>query len=132
MMQSPALTGALHARTPFWEGVFPEVPAVIPKILTPREEYVGRRSENLFKRNDVMRAIKSARDAGVPVAGVEVVCKDGTTIRVLGENAAQLQAAQDNAAGAQPWQDAITKLEAKKTTKTGKNTLTASPRSSPR
>jgi hypothetical protein len=72
---------------------------------------MGRRSENLFKRNDVMRAIKSARDAGVPVAGVEVVCKDGTTIRVLGENAAQMQAAHDSAASAKTWDDAIAKLK---------------------
>ena len=75
---------------------------------------MGRRSENLFKRNDVMRAIKSARDAGVPVAGVEVVCKDGTTIRVFGENAAQLQAAADNPTG---WDDAIAGLEKQKRTK---------------
>jgi hypothetical protein len=41
----------------------------------------------LFKRNDVVRAIKSARDAGVPVTGVEITCKDGTRIRVLGPDA---------------------------------------------
>jgi hypothetical protein len=79
---------------------------------------VGRRSENLFKRNDVMRAIRSARDAGVPVAGVEVVCKDGTTIRVFGENVAQLQAAHETAAAAKPWDDATEKLkQAEKPTK---------------
>jgi hypothetical protein len=72
---------------------------------------VGKRSENLFKRNDVMRAIKSARDAGVPVASVEVVCKDGTTIRVFGEKAAQL-AAQDNAAAAtREWEAATVAIE---------------------
>ncbi len=42
------------------------------------------RGNNLFKRNDVMRAIKSARDSGISVECVEVVCKDGTTIRVVG------------------------------------------------
>jgi len=36
---------------------------------------MGRRSENLFRRNDVMRAVKAARDAGVRVAGVEITCK---------------------------------------------------------
>jgi len=49
---------------------------------------MGRRGQNLFKRNDVMRAVNSARDAGIAVAGVEVVCKDGTVIRVFGESAA--------------------------------------------
>jgi hypothetical protein len=49
---------------------------------------VGRRSENLFRRNDVMRAVKCAKDAGVPVAAIEITCKDGTVIRVLGPDAA--------------------------------------------
>lgn len=75
---------------------------------------MGRRSENLFKRNDVMRAIKSARDAGVPVAGVRVECKDGTVITVLGENAAQ--ASQDNTTDA-AWMARFTELEANKKTK---------------
>jgi hypothetical protein len=48
---------------------------------------VGRRSENLFKRNDVMRAVNAARDAGVPVATVEIMCKDGTIIKVHGPDA---------------------------------------------
>src|SRR5262249_715912 len=69
---------------------------------------MGGRSENLFKRNDVMRAIKSARDAGVPVAGVEISCKDGTTIRVFGEKLAQMA---DNSTG---WDDAIAELEKQK------------------
>jgi hypothetical protein len=72
---------------------------------------MGRRSENLFKRNDVMRAINSARDAGVPVAGVEITCKDGTVIRVLGENTAQMQTAQADAASAKTWDAEIAKLK---------------------
>ena len=48
---------------------------------------MGRRSENLFRRNDVMRAIKCAQDSGLPVAGVEIVTKDGTVIRVTGPDA---------------------------------------------
>jgi hypothetical protein len=101
------------------------LPAVIPNHFDSREDLVGRRSENLFKRNDVMRAIKSARDAGVPVAGVEVVCKDGTTIRVFGENVTQLQAAHDTAAAVKPWDDATAAIEksnraAKKTTRTAR------------
>ena len=70
---------------------------------------MGRRRENLFKRNDVMRAIKSARDAGVPVAGVEITCKDGTVIKVLGENVAQ--AVLDTPDGAKAWDDEIAKLK---------------------
>lgn len=41
----------------------------------------------LFKR-DVMCVIHSARDAGLPVAAVEITCQDGTRIRVLGPDAA--------------------------------------------
>jgi hypothetical protein len=44
---------------------------------------MGRRSVNLFKRNDVMRAVNAARDAGVPVATVEI----GTIFRVHGPDA---------------------------------------------
>jgi hypothetical protein len=67
---------------------------------------MSRRGENLFKRNDVMRAIKSVQDAGLPVAGVEITCKDGTVIKVLGDSAAQMQATQENAAAAKAWVDA--------------------------
>jgi hypothetical protein len=66
---------------------------------------MGRRSENLFRRNDVMRAIKSARDAGLPVAGIEITCKDGTVIKVLGDAAAVKQ-----------WGDAPMKLKEARTT----------------
>src|SRR5262245_32050394 len=69
-------------------------------------QVMGRRSENLFKRNDVMRAIKSARDAGVPVTGVEVVCKDGTVIKVLGPDAAT--------ANTNPWDEGLKDVADKK------------------
>jgi hypothetical protein len=64
--------------------------APLPEEISP----VGRRSENLFKRNDVMRAINSARDAGVPVATVEIVAKDGTIFRMHGPDARQGAAGQ--------------------------------------
>jgi hypothetical protein len=48
---------------------------------------VGGRSENLFKRNDVMRAVHAARDAGLPVTIVEIVAKDGTIFRMHGPDA---------------------------------------------
>jgi hypothetical protein len=88
---------------------------------------MGRRSENLFKRNDVMRAIKSARDAGLPVAGVEIKCKDGTVIKVLGnaENGVLIE----DAAAAKQWEDA-TKAIATRTKKVPRSAPSAS--SSPR
>jgi hypothetical protein len=48
----------------------------------------------------------------VPVAGVEITCKDGTVIKVLGENAAQ---AQDNTDAA--WMARFAELEANKKAK---------------
>ena len=38
-----------------------------------------------FKAADVVRAIKSAKDAGLKVETVEIVTPDGATIRVSGE-----------------------------------------------
>jgi hypothetical protein len=50
---------------------------------------MGKRGPNAFKRNDAIRAIESARTAGVEPAMVEVVVtKDGSVIyRVYGEDA---------------------------------------------
>ena len=53
----------------------PSPPAVIP------------RSRNFFKQRDVTRAVRSARAAGLDIGGVEVVTKEGTTIRILAKNA---------------------------------------------
>ena len=47
---------------------------------------VIRRGRNFFKQRDVTRAVRSARAAGLSIGGLEVVTKDGTTIRVLGKN----------------------------------------------
>jgi hypothetical protein len=38
-----------------------------------------------FKQADVVRAVKSAKAAGMKVETVEIVTEDGTTIRVLGK-----------------------------------------------
>ena len=35
------------------------------------------------------RVVRSARAAGLPIGGVEVVTKDGTTIRILPKNTAE-------------------------------------------
>ena len=45
---------------------------------------VGQRGRNLFKLKDVVRAMKSAEQGGLAIGHVEVVTKDGTTIRVFG------------------------------------------------
>ena len=42
-----------------------------------------RRGRNFFRQRDVTRAVRSAQAAGLAVGGVEVVTKDGTTIRIL-------------------------------------------------
>jgi hypothetical protein len=42
-----------------------------------------RRGRNFFKQRDVTRAVRSARAAGLAIGAVEVVTKDGTTIRIL-------------------------------------------------
>jgi len=48
-----------------------------------------RRGRNPFKQRDVTRAVRSARAAGLAVGGLEVVTKDGTTIRILPKNPAE-------------------------------------------
>jgi hypothetical protein len=54
----------------------------------PKTGYRGRagvrgpRGRGAFRRNDVLRAIKSARDAGLPVGSIEVITADGVRIRV--------------------------------------------------
>jgi hypothetical protein len=44
---------------------------------------------NFFKQRDVTRAVRSAQAAGVTIGGVEVVTKDGTTIRILSKDPAE-------------------------------------------
>jgi pentose-5-phosphate-3-epimerase len=65
------------------------------------------RGNNLFKRNDGLRALRIARDGGIEPAMAEIVAKDGTTFRVYGENATPEQK------GAKQWDDAISQLQAK-------------------
>jgi hypothetical protein len=55
--------------------------------MAPAPPSVVRRGRNFFKQRDVTRAVRSARAAGLAVGGVEVVTKDGTTIRILAKNA---------------------------------------------
>jgi hypothetical protein len=49
---------------------------------------VGVRGRNPFKQRDVTRVMKSAEAAGLAIAGVEVITKDGVTIRILSKDTA--------------------------------------------
>jgi pentose-5-phosphate-3-epimerase len=75
---------------------------------------MARRGNNLFKRNDGLRAVRIARDGGIEPAMIEIVANDGTTFRVYGENLGA-----PSAAGAKAWDEAIAKLQAKP--KTGRS-----------
>jgi hypothetical protein len=77
---------------------------------------MARRGSNSFKRNDAIRALRSARDAGMEPSALEVVVgTDGAvTFRVYGEKAAGLMpVAPETAAEARDWQDEIAKLKGK-------------------
>jgi hypothetical protein len=77
---------------------------------------MGRRGSNSFRRNDAIRALRSAFDAGMSPSALDVIiAKDGAvTFRVYGEKAASLMGlAPTDAAGAREWQDEIAKLKAK-------------------
>jgi hypothetical protein len=74
---------------------------------------VGRRGPSSFKKLDAQRAIKSAREAGMTPAVLEIETKDGTIYRVFAPNGA-LTETQDTA-GAQAWDKEIAKLKATKT-----------------
>ena len=71
---------------------------------------MGKRGENAFRRNDAIRALQSARDAGLEVTAMEIILgPDGTTtFRILGDKAAT-----DTTAGAKAWDVEIAKLKAK-------------------
>jgi hypothetical protein len=73
---------------------------------------MGKRGDNAFKRNDVVRALQSARDGGLEPAAMEVILgPDGAvTFRILGDKAAT-DTTQDTA-GAKAWNAEIAKLKA--------------------
>ena len=70
-------------------------------------EQMAPRGNNLFKRNDGLRALRIARDGGLEPAMMEIVAKDGTTFRVYGENSSPPEQ------GTKAWDEAITKLKEK-------------------
>jgi hypothetical protein len=65
---------------------------------------MGKRGLNSFKRLDVERAIRSARDGGIEPAMIEIVATDGTIFRVYGDNAALRETTQ-NTAGTKAWDE---------------------------
>jgi len=73
---------------------------------------VGKRGPSSFKKLDAERAIRSAREAGLEPAMIEIVAKDGTVFRVFGNNAALTDKTGDTA-GAKAWNEEIAKLKAK-------------------
>jgi len=83
---------------------------------------MGRRGSNAFRKNDAIRALRSALDGGMSPSALDVIIgKDGAvTFRVYGERAAGLMGvAPTDAAAAAEWQREIDRLKAKvpKTTK---------------
>jgi hypothetical protein len=79
---------------------------------------MARRGSSSFRKNDALRALKVAADAGMSPSALDVIIgKDGAvTFRVYGEKAAGLMPmAPETAAEAREWQDEIAKLKAKKT-----------------
>ena len=84
---------------------------------------MSRRGSNSFKRNDAIRALRSALDGGLEPSAFEVVIgKDGAvTYRVYSEKAAALlPLAPESTAGAREWQDEIAKLKTAKAPKKGR------------
>ena len=57
--------------------------------MAPSPPSVIRRGRNFFKQSDVTRAVRSARAAGLAIGGVEVVTKEGITIRIVSKNTAE-------------------------------------------
>jgi hypothetical protein len=57
-------------------------------IMTNSPSSVIRRGRSPFKHKDVLRAAKSAKAAGLAIGGIEVVTKDGVTIRILAKTEA--------------------------------------------
>jgi len=55
-------------------------------------------TKTTFKQCDVERAVKAAKAVGLVVSTVEVVTKDGTTIRICGQR---------DATAANPWDEVL-------------------------
>jgi hypothetical protein len=73
---------------------------------------MGKRGPSSFKKLDVERAIRSAREAGVEPAMVEIVAKDGAVIRVYGDKAAHAETPPE-VISSKEWDAEIAKLKTK-------------------
>jgi hypothetical protein len=78
---------------------------------------MARRGSNAFRRNDALRLMRVARDAGLDPSTLEVViAADGaTTLRVHSAKGVLETTRED--AGAEEWRQAIEDLKAKGKTK---------------
>jgi hypothetical protein len=75
---------------------------------------VGKRAPSSFKRLDVQRAIRSARQAGFAPGVVEIETKDGATIRIYAaDKAAMAGETSQEVVSAKEWDAEIAKLKAK-------------------
>jgi hypothetical protein len=54
-------------------------------MIAPKRKRRNQPSRNAFRGRDVSRTIKFAKLGGIDIGTVEVVTKDGTTIRVVGK-----------------------------------------------
>ena len=72
---------------------------------------MGKRGPSSFKRLDMERAIRGAREAGITPTLVEIETKDGAIIRIYGDKATTDTT--QGAAGAKAWDGEIAKLKAK-------------------
>lgn len=77
---------------------------------------MGKRGPSSFKKLDVERAIRSARESGLEPGMIEIVGKDGVTIRVYGDKAAA--GATQEVMTTKEWDAEIEKLKAKPPPKT--------------
>jgi hypothetical protein len=77
---------------------------------------MGKRGPSSFKKLDVERAIRSAREAGFEPGMIEIVTKDGGVIRVFGTKAAHTETA-PGVVSAKEWDAEIAKLKAKGATR---------------
>jgi hypothetical protein len=73
---------------------------------------VGKRGPSSFKKLDVERAIRSAREAGIQPAMIEIETKDGGVIRVYSDRATLAETTEDTA-GKRAWNEETAKLKAK-------------------
>jgi hypothetical protein len=73
---------------------------------------MGKRGPSSFKRLDAERAIRSAREAGLEPAMIEIVAKDGTTFRVYGDKAVPNETTAE-VMSSKEWDAEIAKLKAK-------------------